>query len=186
MTEWMITAAAHAVLVIAYACIAWIVAKGLLQARQWRGNELAVASFGIFASCALGHGVHLLHALEHAAGLDSAVTSAAIVQFSDPVLLVWSAATALVASSYLFLRRHLRLVVHGGAVCEDLAAREDEARRLREPIKDAIALAQKRLMRGDSEGAQQALQVALWQGRESITILIEPPEPKPGSLRRPA
>lgn len=187
MEAWWFTVGAHAVLTIGYAWIASILFWGNTSARQWRANPIATATFTIFLSCGIGHGLHVFHAFESQLGLASSSTTASQIAMGDPLLLVWSGATALVAVWYLTMRGRLGIVTFGAPLCEDMEAREQRAQKMRIPIQDAIIRAETRLALGDREGAMAALDEAMAISRDVVTELIgDDPRMriKAGDLRR--
>ncbi len=169
---WWLTVGAHSVLVVGYAWIAAILFIGNTNAKQWRANPLATATFLIFASCGLGHGLHVYHAFEEMLGLHSSSTVAARLAMSDPLLVIWSVVTAAVALWYLALRGRLHLVSAGAPLCADLADRAERAAAMRGPIDAAIDRAQAALEQGDGEAALVALDEALCASRDTIGDLM--------------
>lgn len=169
---WWLTVGGHSVLVVGYVWIATILFIGNTTARQWRANPLATATFFIFASCGLGHGIHVYHAFEEMLGLHTSSTVAARLAMSDPLLAAWSLTTAGVALWYLALRGRLHLVSAGAPLCEDLEERAERAAGMRGPIEEAIGRAQAALDAGDEAGALAALDEALVTSRETITDLM--------------
>ena len=63
MSLWLIGGIVNLVVAACYLAIGWIIQGGLSSTHQWRRNPLGVATFCIFLSCGLGHGLHAEHLL---------------------------------------------------------------------------------------------------------------------------
>jgi PAS domain S-box-containing protein len=115
---WQVMAAANVVISLAYFGITAAILLPLVRARAVRANRLGLATAAIFFSCAVGHGMHALHALLAPAGAPSAADSAALGVHWHEAL--WDALTAAVAVYYLTLRRTYGALMGGAAQFEDL------------------------------------------------------------------
>ncbi len=185
--EWFwFTVGAHAALTFAYAWIAAILFIGNTGGQQWRANPVSTATFFIFLSCGIGHGTHAYHAVEPWLGIESSTTVAARVVLGDPLLLVWSAATAVVALWYLSIRSRLRLLTKGAPLCEDLEARNHRAAAIHAEVQVVIDFALQRIEDGELEAARIAIEEGLGKSREIITHLLgdDGLRLRPGDLRR--
>lgn len=60
---WQASAAFNGVICLCYLAISWNILKGLRDTRQLRSNSLALATAGIFFTCAVHHGSHTVHML---------------------------------------------------------------------------------------------------------------------------
>jgi two-component system, sensor histidine kinase and response regulator len=139
---WQVMAAANVVISLAYFGITAAILLPLVRARAVRANRLGLATAAIFFSCAVGHGMHALHALLAPAGAPSAADSAALGVHWHEAL--WDALTAAVAVYYLTLRRTYGALMGGAAQFEDLEhQRRVAAVNAREAVVAARAVAER-------------------------------------------
>lgn len=186
--SWLVTATAHGVLVVAYLWIAFIIGRGQTIEKQWRSNPLASATFAIFLTCAIGHGVHMEHALLRTIGIDAAIGDAARLAMSDQLLVVWTPITALAAIYYLTKRRRLRVLQGGAPLVEDLVKRQAEARILHDQVIASVEAAKEALDRGDDAAARAAIEDGMAGSDQIIGALLGKSgsvhHVRPGDLRR--
>jgi signal transduction histidine kinase len=181
---WMVTAGANVVMASVYAWIAVLMIVGLWKGRQWLTNPLATATAAIFVTCTVGHGLHVYHVLAPLAATDAA-TVAARTAMSDWRLLGWDLFTAGVAVWYFTLRKRLRLLLEGAALCEDLQQRQAQAQELHDNVVQGLVQAKLALDLGRRDEGARAVAETLESAKQIITGLIgEDTRPEPGSLRR--
>jgi hypothetical protein len=186
MSWWTATAAANAIVSVAYFMIAALIGRGLVNDGEWRRNRLALTTTGIFFTCALGHGFHLVHLLDdtgHHGG--SGIRD---VFGTWPMALVDSC-TAVVAISFLVQRLVAdRGAATGNQMYEDLRERRQTALDLNDDVIQGIVTAKLALDLGDDGEARLSLERTLAASRELVGQLLEPlggPDGiKPGHLRR--
>lgn len=187
---WMVTAGANAIMIVVYAIIAVLMIRGLTEGRQWRSNPVAVATAAVFASCTLGHGLHLAHVLPPLSTLEPMEYEAAKAMFSDPRLIAWDAFTAGTAIAFWALRNRLAVVYNGAALCEDLRERERHAALLHDRVMTGLDKAQAQLRAGEREAGIQTLADTLEESKSVITTLLGNAHTAtglgPGDLRRQA
>jgi hypothetical protein len=169
---WMIASIMNVIMVIAYAWIAFVMFKGIQQGGQWLTNPLAVAVFVIFAVCTVGHGAHIIHAIEPMLGIDDPVGAATRQAMSDPTLWGWEIVTACVAVWYLSMRGRLHIVHLGSALCEDLVARQRQAQEIQLTVTAGVRRAKEAFEAGDRETAAKELDAALASSKSIITKLL--------------
>ena len=161
LERWMLTAAANGILVVLYGAIAVTMIREAARGRQWTSNPLLTATIAIFSACAIGHGLHMAHALlaplaaghAHQAALGFATRTA----FSDWRLLVWDGLTALVAIWYWGLRARFAVLFHGAGLCEDMAKRQQQAMDLHDNVVQGLVQAKLALDLGRREEGRKAV-----------------------------
>lgn len=197
---WTVTAAASAVMAVAFAVIACLLWRAILRGRQLTSNPLLTGMALIFTTCAVGHALHLEHTLlplyapevfpvlgladvAHAVDLGRWARLAMV----DPVLLGLDLVTAAVAVWYLSLRRRYRLLFQGAELTEDLQVREREARRLQDTVVQRLTEAKLLLERGRPDRARKVVAGALEESRDLVDLFLEEPrDVEPGMLKRVA
>lgn len=189
---WVVNVAAQAVMVVCYAWLSGVMLKGIVLGHQWRTNPVAVATFAIFATCTVGHFVHVEHtvlpAVVSVLASSDATLEAARISHGDPLAIAWHGATAVAAVWYLTMRSRLQ-VVHGGqALCEDMVQKQSNAMAMHDQVMAGLARARARLDEGDRAGCEMELENALGASRSVITHLLGKPDETnafgPGDLRR--
>ena len=168
----MLAAVANAVMVVVYATIAGIMIRGIQAGHQWRSNPIAVATAGVFVSCTIGHGQHLLHVLPPLAQAQPAEASAAAAMFADPALIFWDGVTAAVAIWYFAMRSRLAIVYEGASLCEDLAERQRQAAILHEKVVRGLADAERALDAGQRDAGVRGIEDTLEESKSIITTLL--------------
>jgi hypothetical protein len=184
MNWWTATAAANAIVSVAYFVIAALIGRGLVNGGEWRRNRLALTTAGIFFTCALGHGFHLAHLLDdgaHHGGIRD-------VLGTWPMAVIDSS-TAVVAIAFLVQRLIAdRGAATGNQMYEDLRERRQTALDLNDDVIQGIVTAKLALDLGDPEEARLSLERTLASSRELVGQLLEPlggaDGIKPGDLRR--
>lgn len=180
---WLVTAGANVVMASVYAWIAALMIVGLWKGKQWLTNPLATATAAIFVTCTVGHGLHVWHVLAFA-GSDAG-TAAARTAMSDWRLLAWDLFTAGVAVWYFTLRKRLRLLFEGAALCEDLQQRQAQAQELHDNVVQGLVQAKLALDLGRRDEGARAVGETLESAKKIITGLLgDGARPEPGSLRR--
>ena len=129
MTWWQVAAFTNGIIGAAYCVITWTILKGLRDTAQMRSNHLALATAGIFFTCAVHHGSHTIHMLlplvgwAEAEGLD-------MRRAFDSSMVLWDIVGAATAAYYLSLRRSYGRLLTSPQMFED-RVREEAAERLR-------------------------------------------------------
>lgn len=185
MELWILTVAANLGIVGLYAAISLTIARGLGQG-LWRSNPIALATAGIFATCAVGHGLHAMHVVPPWSAIDPFTAAAGLAMFSDWRLAAWDALTAIVAVWYWILRSRFAIVYRGASLCEDMASRQRQAEQLRVLLVAGLADAETDFREGRREDGLRRLDATLEQGKTIITTLIGEGRrrPHPGELTR--
>jgi hypothetical protein len=178
---WHLVLVANVVITAAYAMIAAYIVRGLVEGSQWT-NWLGIATAAIFASCAAGHGMHVLHFLLPA--IDSwnyplpaealAEGYAMRTAMGDWHSLLPDALTALAGLTYLALRRRLGAILRGSP---KLFRDERQARRsaieLNDNVVQGLAAAKMAIQAGHQAYAVQVLNTTLDQSKAMMTALLE-------------
>ena len=97
---------------MAYFGITVAIVVPVTRAGQLWSNRLATATAMIFFSCAVGHGLHSIHALDSLAGGGQEMTGG----WPEWPSAAWDALTATVGVYYWTLRRNYRVLLEGGAL----------------------------------------------------------------------
>ncbi|BBH69411.1 hypothetical protein ACTI_60960 [Actinoplanes sp. OR16] len=100
------------IIMVAYLAIMVAIVVPVSRAGQLRTNKLAVATAGIFFSCAVGHGLHALMVLR---GAGHPVHSPGWLWITA----VWDAVTAMIGVFYWSLRRSYAVLLGPGAIYVD-------------------------------------------------------------------
>jgi diguanylate cyclase (GGDEF)-like protein len=128
MGWWQLAAFTNGIIGLAYLAIAWTILRGLRDTEQMRTNRLALATAGIFFTCAVHHGSHTLHMLLPIVGWGVAEGQEMRRAF-DSSMVVWDVIGAAVAAYYLTLRRSYGRLLTSPQMFED-RVREEAAERL--------------------------------------------------------
>ncbi|MGN6162034.1 MAG: putative bifunctional diguanylate cyclase/phosphodiesterase [Marmoricola sp.] len=128
MAWWELSALFNGVIALCYLGISWTILKGLRDTRQMRSNHLALATAGIFFTCAVHHGSHTVHMLLPLVGWGVAEGEDMRRAF-DSNMVVWDLVGAAVAAYYLTLRRSYGRLLTSPQMFED-RVREEAAERL--------------------------------------------------------
>ncbi len=139
---WEIATAASLTISLAYFAISGAILVPLLRHHQVRANRLGTATAAIFFSCAVGHGMHGIHALLPLLGDHSRyLESARAVQWHDAF---WDALTAGIAVYYWTMRRTYGALMQGAVLFEDLQQQQRVAAlQAREALAEAKAAAER-------------------------------------------
>lgn len=184
---WVLTAAANVVIVALYAAISMRILRGVHDGHQWRSNPIAVATAGVFATCAVGHGLHVAHVVPPWSILDPVSAASGVAMFGDWRLIAWDAFTGAVAVWYFVLRNRFAIMYQGASLCEDMTKRQEQARLLRAQLVDGLRAAQASFDAGAREEGIRGLDRTLEQGKDIISTLLGDEaraRPHPGDLRR--
>ena len=116
---WQLESLANLVVAAAYFCIAALITVPLVRGEQVRSNKLGTATAAIFFSCAVGHGLHSLHAFlagdgSHGSGHEMGTWWLAL----------WHTLTAVVGVYYLSLRRYYGRLLTAAPLFDDLAEQQ--------------------------------------------------------------
>lgn len=128
MAWWQFSALFNGIIALCYLGISWTILKGLRDTGQMRSNRLALATAGIFFTCAVHHGSHTVHMLLPLVGWGVAEGESMRRAF-DSNMVVWDLVGATVAAYYLTLRRSYGRLLTSPQMFED-RVREQTAERL--------------------------------------------------------
>ncbi len=166
MEFWHLALAVNVIVMCCYLAIAFIVGRGIHISGQWSSNPLATATFLIFLSCGLGHGMHVEHLL-----LPGTTQAASRTAF-DSHLVAIDATTAVIAIYYFLLRRKFPALLQSAAMFEDLQERRRQALDIHDSIVQHLATAKLALETGHEKMGMAALERGLDASKEIITDLI--------------
>ncbi len=108
--SWQVIFAANLVVALAYFGIFFAIGRGLLRSGQLGlTNPLGTMTAAIFFSCGVGHWLHALHLAEP--WFSSSAVGDAARASADWHMAAWDAVTAVVAVTYLSLRRSYGLLL---------------------------------------------------------------------------
>lgn len=99
-----------------YVLIATLIGQGLVKTGQVRSNPLALATATIFVSCAIHHAHHALHLVYGGSPAELAVVRATFGEWHGVAI---DALGAMVAMTYLGLRRTYRTLLNTPAMFDD-------------------------------------------------------------------
>ncbi|GAA3804091.1 putative bifunctional diguanylate cyclase/phosphodiesterase [Nocardioides panacisoli] len=128
MAWWQLAAFTNGIIGLAYLAITWTILRGLRDTAQMGTNRLALATAGIFFTCAVHHGSHTLHMLLPIVGWGVA-EGRDMRQAFDTSMVLWDVVGAVVATYYLTLRRSYGRLLTSPQMFED-RVREEAAERL--------------------------------------------------------
>ncbi len=170
MQWWVVAAAADGVVALAYLGISAAIFLPLLRAGELFTNRLGTATGAIFYTCAVGHGLHVTHALLPLAGADSPETAGArAVALHDAV---WAVVTAVIGVYYWTLRRTYGRLLEGGTLFADLQARQREAVEVNDEIVQNLVATQLARGLGRDAEADAALARALTGAQDLVGRLL--------------
>lgn len=125
---WQVVVTLNFVIAACYFVIAGLIVQGLVRTRQVFSNHLALATAGIFTTCALHHSEHGLHLLLGDGTADLRSARQVFGGWHDVAVDALGAAVAVI---YLGLRRSYKTLLHTPAMFDD-AVRVAAEHRLRE------------------------------------------------------
>ena len=131
--SWELVVILNMVIAVCYVLISSVILSGLLHTQQLRSNPLALATAMIFVSCAIHHWAHALHLLIPEGGGSRAGLEATRQTYSGIHNVLIEALGAVVAITYLGLRRSYRTLLDTPAMFEDAVRAAAEAK-LREAV----------------------------------------------------
>ncbi len=166
MEFWQIALTVNIIVTICYLMIAWIVGRGIHHSGQWRSNPLATATFLIFLSCGVGHGMHVEHLL-----LPGVTREASRTAF-DLHLVMVDLATATIAIYYFLLRRKFPALLTSAAMFEDMEERRRQALDIHDTIVQELATAKLAMETGHETMGMAALTRGLEASKAIIDDLI--------------
>lgn len=163
---WQAAVVLNGLIAACYVAISLLIAQGLLRTRQVTSNPLAVATAAIFLSCAAHHFHHASH-LFVAYGGQGATNELLAVRavFGEWHTVAIDGVGAIVAVTYLGLRRSYKTLLNTPQMFDDSVRRAAEAR-LRE-------LAFSDLLTGiPNRAAYQVLADELTRDKRSVAVLF--------------
>ncbi len=134
---WQASALFNGIIGLCYLGICWNVLKGLRDTKQMRTNSLALATAGIFFTCAVHHGSHTVHMLLPIVGLGVQEGHEMRAAFNTSMVL-WDIVGAGVASYYLTLRRSYGRLLTSPQMFEDRVREQAEERLRVQAFTDAL------------------------------------------------
>jgi hypothetical protein len=168
---WMLGAACNAVISIAYFMISYAIARPLVVSRQLMTNALGAATAAIFLTCAVHHGVHVVHMLMPYAGVDL-VQGLAMRRAWGPGLALWDLVGAVVAVYYWTLRGGFGGDSASPQLFKDQAEREQRALELNDAVLQGMVVARMALDLGERKRGMEALDSSIASASKMITELI--------------
>jgi hypothetical protein len=184
---WQISAAANAVIGIAYLAIAYIIIGGLVRTRQLTTNKLGLATGLIFLTCGIHHGGHSFHMLVPLFGIHDQQAINLRNSWHWPSV-AWDVVGAAVALYYLSLRGSYASVLRGAQLFEDMKVRERQALEINDNIVQGLSVAKYALDQGEDGKSKAAVEETLKKARTLITELLGEEDSEvalgPGELRR--
>ncbi len=114
---WQLVVALNAVISASYVAISFLIGQGLVRTRQVTSNPLALATCAIFVTCAAHHGEHALH-LAFGDG-NAAQLQSVRALFGEAHMVAIDALGAIVAVTYLALRRNYKALLNTPAMFDD-------------------------------------------------------------------
>ena len=187
MDWWIVGLVANAVIAAAYFLIVAAIVTPLIRGRQLTANPLGAATAAIFFTCAVHHGVHSVHMLMPAFGVDL-TQGIAMRDAWGWQLAMWDVVGALVGVYYWTLRRSYGSLMQGAQLFEDLEKREQQALELNDNVLQGIVVAKMALEVGDQDRARKALDSSVNSASQMISELLtsEHRSVAAGLLRRTA
>jgi hypothetical protein len=184
---WQISAAANAVIGIAYLVIAYIIIGGLVRTNQLTTNKLGLATGLIFLTCGVHHGTHSLHMLIPLFGIHDQQALDLRASWHWPSV-AWDIVGAAVALYYLSLRGSYASVLRGAQLFEDMKVRERQALEINDNIVQGLSVAKYALDQGKDGQSRAAVEETLKKAQLIITELLGEEDTEvalgPGELRR--
>ena len=184
---WEISAAANAVIGIAYLVIAYIIIGGLVRTNQLTSNKLGLATGLIFLTCGVHHGTYSFHMLIPLFGIHDQQALDLRASWHWPSV-AWDIVGAAVALYYLSLRGSYASVLRGAQLFEDMKVRERQALEINDNIVQGLSVAKYALDQGRDQQSKAAVEETLKKARTIITELLGEEESEvalgPGELRR--
>jgi hypothetical protein len=184
---WEISAAANAVIGVAYLVIAYIILGGLIRTNQLTSNKLGLATGLIFLTCGVHHGTHSFRMLLPTFGIHDQQALDLRASWHWPSV-AWDIVGAAVALYYLSLRGSYASVLRGAQLFEDMKVRERQALEINDNIVQGLSVAKYALDQGQDEKSQKAVEETLKKARLIITELLDEEDSEvalgPGELKR--
>ena len=184
---WEVSAAANAVIGIAYLAIAYIIIGGLVRTNQLTSNKLGLATGLIFLTCGVHHGTHSFHMLIPLFGIHDQQALDLRASWHWPSV-AWDMVGAAVALYYLSLRGSYASVLRGAQLFEDMKVRKRQALEINDNIVQGLSVAKYALDQGRDQQSKAAVAETLKKARTIITELLGEQESEvalgPGELRR--
>lgn len=168
---WQVSAAANAVIAVAYFLITLAIVVPLARSNQLRSNPLGAATAAIFFTCAVHHGSHAVHMVLPSFGIEDA-RGLAFRQAWDWPLATWDVIGAVVAAYYWSLRRNYSSLMQGAKLFDDLRQREQQALELNDSVLQGLVVAKMALDLDQPDRAEAALSTAIDSASRIITDLL--------------
>ena len=170
MQWWQVAAAANGVVAVSYFVISYAIFVPLSRAGQVGSNRLGTATALIFFSCAVGHGLHGLHAMLQFFGVPGVEAAAGrTVEAHDAV---WAVLTAVVGVYYWTLRRSYGRLLESATLFQDQLARKQEAVAINDGIVQSLVAAKLARRLGRDADVSAALDAALTSSQELVGRLL--------------
>jgi diguanylate cyclase (GGDEF)-like protein len=116
---WQVTTALNLLIAVCYVGIASVVTLGLVRTKQLTTNPLAVATAVIFLSCAAHHSHHAIHLMTGFGAHGQHDLAAVRAVFGEWHSVAIDAFGAVVAITYLSLRRNYKALLNTPAMFDD-------------------------------------------------------------------
>lgn len=170
MEWWQVSALANGVVSLAYFAISAAIFVPLSRAGELWGNRLGTATGFIFFTCAVGHGLHTVHAVLPSVGVSGTEGVRGSVELHDAL---WSVLTASIGIYYWTLRRGYGRLLEGGTLFEDHLARQREAVEVNDGIVQSLVAARMARQLGREADVDRALDAALHSSRVLVDRLLQ-------------
>ena len=172
---WKVGLIANAVVACAYFMVVYSIMKPLVRGKQLRRNLLAAATAAIFFTCAVHHGMHVVHMLLPYAHLANK-QGLAMRNAYDWEAAYWDVITALAGAYYWTLRGRYGSLIHGAQLFEDMRQRERQALELNDAVLQGMVVAKLALDLGEPDRARSALDSSIGSASKMISDLLGPPD----------
>ena len=168
---WTLGFGADTLIAAIYMAITWFIVWPLIQTGQLRSNRLGAATGAIFFSCGVGHGIHAMHVLLPAFGIEEAagLASRAGVEWHQ---VAWDLTTAAIGIYYISLRHIYGSLMRGAKLFEDLEENQRQALEINDKIVQGLVVAQAALAVDKRATSEAALAETLASAKHLISDLL--------------
>ncbi|HLG00871.1 MAG TPA: hypothetical protein VI916_10385 [Acidimicrobiia bacterium] len=168
---WTLGFGADAMIAAIYMAITWFIVWPLVQTRQLASNRLGAATGAIFFSCGVGHGIHAVHVLLPAFGIEETAGLASRVGVEWHQV-AWDLTTAAIGVYYISLRRIYGSLMRGAKLFEDLEENQRQALEINDKIVQGLVVAQAALAVDERATSEAALAQTLASAKHLISDLL--------------
>lgn len=170
MHWWQVAVTGNGIVAVAYFLISYAILVPLSRAGQVVTNRLGTATALIFFTCAVGHGLHSVHALLPFFGVTGLEADAGrSVEAHDAA---WTVLTAVVGVYYWTLRRSYGQLLEGATLFQDQVARQQEAGVINDGIVQSLVAAKLAHRLGRDADVNAAIDAALVSSQDLVGRLL--------------